>query len=89
MKKIQLSGKERSVVRAIDFTTGCTGEELLDRTRLDPDSLHDVLTALMDAGFVEPSPYQLQVPLQDMAQTLFEINPGYAHNLKEAIGKNY
>lgn len=58
MKQIKLSGRERAVLRAIDFSTGSSGEELLERTQLAPEDLVDVLNGLMTVGYAEMRPYR-------------------------------
>jgi DNA-binding MarR family transcriptional regulator len=85
MKKIKLSGRELSVLRAIDFATGTKGQEIIDRTRLDPEDLTDMLNAFIELGFLEAEPYRERVPHEAMPETIFQINPGYSHDLSNAI----
>ena len=85
MKEIKLSGRERTVLRAIDFSTGTMGEELLDRTHLAPDDLVDVLNGLMTVGYAEMRPYGEMTSLETFRETHFEVNPSYALQLREAL----
>ena len=88
MKQIRLTGKERTVIRGIGFALGCSGEELLEHTRLEADMLLDLVNAMIDAGYVETTPYCEKVAPGALGTTTFEVNPGYAHALREAIGKS-
>ena len=56
MKKIKLTGREQAVLKAIDFSTGTPGSEVLLRTHLEVLELVEILNSLIDAGFVECSP---------------------------------
>ena len=85
MRKIKLTGREVSVVRAIGFSEAMFGAEILDYTRMTPDDVTDTLNSLLSAGFVECVPYRDQVELSDMPLITFEMNPAYAHELKGAI----
>ena len=85
MKEIKLSGRERTVLRAIDFSTGTIGEELLDRTHLAPDDLVDVLNGLMTVGYAEMRPYGEMTSLETFRETHFDVNPSYALQLREAL----
>ncbi len=85
MREIRLTGKERTVVRGIGFALGCTGEELIEHCRMDIHDLTDVLNALLEAGFIESAPYKDRVTATEIPGFLFEVNPGYAHSLREAI----
>ncbi|MDQ3621929.1 MAG: hypothetical protein M3463_05485 [Verrucomicrobiota bacterium] len=87
MKKINLSGRERTVLRGIDFATGTTGAELIVRTRLAPEDLVDVLNALMEAGYAEMAPYAEATTLDQFQDATFEVNPSYAQDLREAIAR--
>jgi hypothetical protein len=85
MKQIKLSGRERSVLRYIDWATGTKGGELLENTRLAPEDLVDVLNGLMDVGYVEMNPYAEKTDLESFRERNFEVNPGYALELKSAM----
>ena len=87
MKEIKLSGRERSVLRAIDFATGTLGEELLDRTKLAPEDLVDVLNGLMTVGYAEMRPYAERTEPETVREATFDVNPSYAQQLKEAIAR--
>ena len=87
MKEIKLSGRERTVLRYIDWATGTPGEELLVSTRLEPDDLVAVLNGLMDVGYLEMSPYADATDENTFRDKTFEVNPSYALQLKEAISR--
>jgi len=40
---------------------------------------------LIGAGYVESRPYHDQISSTDLANTEFEVNPSYVHELKEAM----
>ena len=87
MKEIKLSGRERSVIRAIDFATGTLGQELLERTKLAPDDLVDVLNGLMNHGYAEMRPYADNTSVETLREATFDVNPSYALLLREAIAR--
>jgi hypothetical protein len=83
---MKFSGRETSVLRAIDFATGTLGAEILIKTRIDALEALSILNSLMDAGYIETTPPTLDpVKLKDFYHTLFEINPAYAHQLKKVF----
>ncbi len=86
MREIKLSGRERSVVRAIGFGLPVTGEELLGQCGMAREDLVDVLNGLIDAGFAESSPAAEQIQIPDLDTHEFEVNPAYAHQLRSALG---
>jgi hypothetical protein len=86
MKLFKFSGRETSVIRAIEFNEGMNGAEILLRTRIQAEECVDILNGLMDAGYVETTPAQQHhVELNALEQTHFEINPAYVHELKKAM----
>lgn len=85
MRNIKLSGREATVVRAIGFTEAMMGAEIQDCTHMDSEDVTDTLNSLMSAGFVETVPYYEEVQLAEMPVTAFELNPAYAHELKQAL----
>lgn len=87
MKQIKLSGRERTVLRAIDFSTGTTGQEILEHSRLEPEDLVDILNGLMDVGFAEVIPYAEHTSIETFATALFEVNPSYALELRAAMAR--
>ncbi|MDB6154318.1 MAG: hypothetical protein JWL90_2771 [Chthoniobacteraceae bacterium] len=87
MKQIKLSGRERAVVRAMDFTNGSVGEELLYRTNLDPEDLVDTLNALVGLGYAEMVPPAEETTVAEFRTVLFEMNPSYAFELRAAIAR--
>ena len=88
MKQIRLSGREATVIRFIGFGLAVTGTELLENTRLDAEDLTDVLNAMMDAGYVESTPFAEKTTIEAMPATEFEVNSAYAHELKTAMHLN-
>jgi hypothetical protein len=85
MKQIKLSGREMAVLRAIDYTTGSTGDEIHERTQIDGSDLADILNGLFDVGYVENYPAATAVTFLNYATTRFEINPAYALQLKASM----
>jgi hypothetical protein len=85
MRNITLSGREATVVRALGFAEAMMGAELQDQTHMDSEDVTDTLNALISAGFVESVPYYEEVQLAEMPVTAFEVNPAYAHQLRQAI----
>ena len=61
------------------------GSEIQDMTRMESEDVNDTLNALIAAGFIESIPYSEDVPLAEMPVTAFEINPAYAHELRQAL----
>ena len=72
-------------MRAIGFAEAMMGAELQDQTHMDGDDVTDTLNGLMSAGFVESVPYYEEVQLAEMPVTAFELNPAYAHELRQAL----
>lgn len=72
-------------MRAIGFTEAMMGAELQDQTHMESEDVTDTLNSLMSAGFVESVPYSDEVQLAEMPVTAFELNPAYAHELKQAL----
>ncbi|HEY0370089.1 MAG TPA: helix-turn-helix domain-containing protein [Chthoniobacterales bacterium] len=85
MRHINLTGREVSVVRAIGFADKATGADILEHTRMEPEDVADVLNGMMSAGFIETIPYREEVPVGDLSETAFEINPAYAGQLRTAM----
>jgi hypothetical protein len=85
MRRIKLTGREAIVIRAIGFTEPVLGAEIADFTRMESEDVANALNSLMSAGFVESIPYYDQVQLADMPVTAFEVNPGYAQGIREAL----
>jgi hypothetical protein len=85
MRNIRLSGREATIVRAIGFSEPMLGAEIQDSTHMEGDDVTDTLNSLMSAGFVETVPYYEEVQLAEMPVTAFELNPAYAHELKQAL----
>jgi hypothetical protein len=87
MKQIKLTGRERTVLRHIDFATGTPGDELLERTRLEPDDLVSTINGLLQVGYAEIEPYAEQTDEASFRQKLFGVNPSYALQLREAMSR--
>lgn len=85
MKQIKLSGREQAVLRAIDYASGSTGDEIGETTHIDGSELADILNGLCDVGYVEVFPYAEKVTFLTCAASRFEVNPSYALELKEAL----
>jgi len=87
MKQIKLSGRERAVLRQIDFSAGTNGEELLERTRLEPEDLVAVLNGLMEVGYAEMNPYAEHTDEETFRDKVFEVNPSYVLELRAAMAR--
>ncbi|MGA3170192.1 MAG: hypothetical protein ABSE62_04195 [Chthoniobacteraceae bacterium] len=86
MKSLKFSGRETSILRAIDFATGTIGAEILVKTRIEAQDALDILNALLDAGFIETNPpRQEAVELKAFYHTVFEVNPAYIHELRKSF----
>ncbi|MBA3964149.1 MAG: hypothetical protein H0X40_19940 [Chthoniobacterales bacterium] len=87
MRRIKLSGRERAVLKAVGFGDGARGSELAEQTQMPPEDLVDVINALLAAGYVESKPYCEQVNSAEMPGTVFEVNPGYVHELRTTMAR--
>jgi hypothetical protein len=87
MKEIKLSGRERTVLRYIDWATGTIGSELQETTRLEAEDLVAVLNGLIEVGYIEMEPYGHETDEATFAETTFEVNPSYALDLRTAMAK--
>lgn len=85
MKEIKLTGRERAVLRYIDFAIGTTGADLLEHTRLDPEDLVAVINALMEVGYAQVEPYAETTDEETFREQIFSVNPSYALELKNAM----
>jgi hypothetical protein len=85
MRQIKLTGRETTIVRAIGFTEAMLGAEIQDYTHMEVEDITDTLNGLMAAGLIESVPYSEEVQLAEMPVTAFEINPAYAHELKQCL----
>ncbi len=88
MRIIKFSGRELAVMRALDFSSGSPGSELLERTHMAASEMVEVLHGLMDAGYVETNPQAESFPAAALEKTVFEVNPGYFQDLKTAIRRS-
>ena len=85
MRRIRLTGREATIVRSIGFQESILGAELQDTARIEFEDMTDTLNGLLAAGFIQSIPYREQIDLAEVPVTAFEINPAYAHELREAI----
>jgi hypothetical protein len=86
MKIMKFSGRELAVIRALDYTSGTLGAEILVKTRINPEDALDILNGLLDAGYIETNPAQFtHVSTAEFSDTIFEVNPAYAHELKKTL----
>lgn len=85
MRKLKFSGRESSVLRAIDFSTGTSGMEIMERTLMDSTELLDIANRLLDLGYIEALPAAEQVSEATFLAAHFEINPAFAGDLRAAI----
>ncbi|MEO5720717.1 MAG: hypothetical protein ABIR71_04505 [Chthoniobacterales bacterium] len=87
MRQIKFTGREANIVRAIGFTEPVTGVEIQEFTRMEAEDVTDALNSLISAGFVESVPYREQIEMAAMPGTMFELNPGYVHEIKAAFNR--
>ena len=85
MRQIKLTGREAAIVRSIGFAESMLGAELQDFAHMESEDLTDSLNGLIAAGFIQTIPYAEQVGLAEMPVTAFEVNPAFAHELRQAI----
>lgn len=88
MKTIRLSGREAAVLRAVGFSLGVPGAELMDHTQIQLNELVDIINGLMEVGYVQTDPHRDQVAEEDIENILIEINPSYAQELKIATKRS-
>ncbi len=86
MKQIRLSGREVAVIRALGFGLAVPGSQLAEVTRLSEEDLADVLSAMMEVGYVESTPFSERTDVAALATTEYEVNSAYTHELKAALG---
>jgi hypothetical protein len=84
-RQIKLSGREAAVLRTVGFGLGVPGNEVAERTQMVPDELVDILNSLLDIGYLETSSMRERVTVEDFGTENFEINPGFAQELKHAM----
>jgi hypothetical protein len=87
-RPVKISGREGSVLRAIGYGLGVPGAELAERMQMDHGELVDVLNALMGTGYVEVASMKETVTLEDFAGEMFEVNPSFVNDLKEALKRH-
>jgi DNA-binding HxlR family transcriptional regulator len=89
MRRIKLSGREHSVLKALGFADPVFGSQLQEHTQMQSDDMTDTLNALLAAGYVESKPYREQITVAEMSATEFEVNPGYVHELRTAMLRSW
>ncbi len=89
MRRIKLSGRERSVLKTIGFAEAIPGTQVLEYTQIQLDDLADVMNALLAAGYIESKPYREQVTSEEIAGMEFEVNPGYVHELRISMQRSW
>jgi hypothetical protein len=88
MKTIRLSGRETAVLRAIGYSLSVPGSGLLEQTQIQFHELVDIINGLMEVGYVQTEPPMDRVTVENFEDTLIEINPSYAKELKEATKRS-
>ncbi len=89
MRQIKLSGREIAILRAVGFSEPVEGSAVLEAVNLPAEDVADVLSGLMDVGYVESTPPLETVNEELVATTRFEVNPSYVSQLREAMTKRY
>ncbi len=89
MRKIVLSGRERSVIRTIGFALPVEAAELAAAVRIETAELVDVLNGMLEAGFIETTPAADRIGVDTFAAHSYEVNPGYAQQLREALARHH
>ena len=69
------------MIRSLGFGLAINGAELQENTRLA-----DVLSGLMEVGYVESTPFTERTSPDALPTTEYEVNSAYAHELKAALG---
>lgn len=83
---IILDGSEISIIKAIGLSGGgILGEVLLEKLpELVPAELSDTLQGLIAMGYIDCDRGSLH-STEELEKAHFNVNSGYAHELKEAI----
>ncbi|MEO7167994.1 MAG: hypothetical protein ABI016_13305 [Chthoniobacterales bacterium] len=89
MRRIQLSGRERAVLKAIGFAEAIPGSAVAEQTNMPAEDLTDVFNALLAAGYIESKPYREQISNEEMLTTEFEVNPSYVHELRTSMKRSW
>ena len=84
----RLNGRESGLLKTIGFGLGVSGQELLERTQMSDEDLCDVLNTLLDIGYIETASMKEHVTPEGYATEMFEINPSYAVDLREAMKRS-
>jgi len=84
-RQIKLNGRELGVLRTIGFGLGVPGQEIQERTNIEPEDLCDLLNTLLDIGYIETPTMKERVPFEEYATEIYEINASYASDLKAAM----
>ena len=85
-REIKLDGGEITVLKTLGLS-GSTliGKTLIERSGdMDTAELLNTLQGLLELGYVVSNKVNVR-SREDVERALFRVNPGYAHELKEAI----
>lgn len=89
MRNIRLSGREIAVLRAIGYSEAMPGPDIAKGSNISEEDVIDVLSGLMDLGYVESIPFMEKMVPGKFTETRFEVNPSYVQQLREAMIKRY
>jgi hypothetical protein len=86
MSSINLDGGETSIIKALGFGGApVSGEVLFERcASLEEAEFIDTLKGLIMFGYVSCDASALKT-MEDVGKTKFQVNSGYARDLKEAV----
>ncbi len=86
MAYINLDGAETSIIKALGFSgTEISGKTLMESLgKLGADAVISTINGLISVGFVSCDRVSIQ-SLEDFERGHFQINSGYARDLKEAL----
>ncbi len=87
-RQIRFNGRETAVMRAIGFGLGISGKDLQERLQMGHDDMADVLSTLMELGYVETASARERVYQEDYEAEMFEINPSYVADLKIVLKRD-
>ena len=88
MKIIKLSGREATVLKAIDFSTGTPGPEVMLRTNLPAEDIVVIVNGLMEVGYVETNPPKEPLSEEDLPHVVLDVNPAFVHDLRVAMRRS-
>jgi DNA-binding MarR family transcriptional regulator len=85
MREMKLTGRERSIIRAIGLTESTSGLEIQKGTDMDPHDLIDTLNGLLAGGYIESTPFHNEIEVTQISEISFEVNPAYLSELSQAL----